>query len=144
MTRYSVFTKDLLKKNLTDIMNEVSNFEYNNWREENYLIDLPDKWKFSIGIFTDDFLSGFSFNSNKVNIFYIHFFYIFKQFRGGGIGKNLLNNCEKISIDNGIKTMQLKCHKNNTDALNFYFENKFYIKNISLQNDNYYLMEKKL
>lgn len=140
MLRIETLTKDTLQKHLPEIVNEAKDFEFQDWKEKNYLRDLPDKWKFSILAFFNSKLMGFSINSNKSGIFYIHFFYIYKGFRSSGIGKRLIAACEKISRENNIKTLQLMCHKDNFTAINFYFNNKFYIK--SINNNNFYIMEK--
>jgi ribosomal protein S18 acetylase RimI-like enzyme len=144
MIEYSIFTKDLLKKHLTEIINEVKGFEFSNWGEENFLRDMPEKWKLSIGVFSNGALAGFSFNSNKINIYYIHFFYIFKKYRNTGLGKSLLNICIDSSLQNNLKTIQLMCHKDNAGALGFYLKNSFHIKSISENDINLYLMEKNL
>jgi len=144
MIEYLIFTRELLKKHLAEIINEVEGFEFSNWGEENFLRDMPDKWKLSVAVFTDKSLTGFSINSIKINIYYIHFFYIFKNYRNSGLGKSLLNICVNSSLENNLKIIQLICHKNNIAALEFYLKNNFYIKDISASNSNLYLMEKTL
>jgi ribosomal protein S18 acetylase RimI-like enzyme len=144
MIEFIALTKELLHDSLGKIIPETRGFEFINWSEENFTRDLPDKWKFSIAVFIDSVISGFSINSNKSGIFYIHFFYIFNKHRSSKIGKNLLDACEKTALDNSIDTIRLICHKDNYKALNFYFRNGFYIKKIDENIDFQYLMEKKL
>lgn len=142
MIEFSTFTRKLLKDHLNEIIKEVKGFEFNDWHEENFLRDMPDKWKFSIAVFAEKSLAGFSFNSKKVNVFYIHFFYIFKDYRNTGIGKSLMDVCINTTLKNNLKIMQLICHEDNTDALEFYYKNKFYVKGITERNGSLYLMEK--
>ena len=142
MIEFSTFTRKLLKHHLNEIINEIIGFEFTNWQEENFLREMPDKWKFSIAAFKERSLAGFSINTKKINIFYIHFFYIFKDYRNSGLGKSLLNFCMNTARANNLKVMQLICHKDNTNALEFYDKNKFYIKGTSVKDSNLYLMEK--
>jgi ribosomal protein S18 acetylase RimI-like enzyme len=144
MIEFKVLTKDILDNNLSKIIPETGKFVFINWNEENFLLELPDKWKFSIAFFIDGVISGFSVNSNKTGIFYIHFFYIFEKYRSSQYGKNLLDACEKKAREYKIDTMRLICHKDNYRALNFYFRNGFFIKNIDMNISSQYLMEKKL
>jgi len=142
MIEFSAFTKRLLRHHLNEIINEIKGFEFTAWQEEDFLREMPDKWKFSIAAFADSKLAGFSINSRKVNIFYIHLFYIFKDYRNTGLGNSLLDICMNTSLENNMRIMQLICHKKNTSALEFYYKNKFYIKDTSVKDSNLYLMEK--
>lgn len=142
MTEFFVFTKELLNEYISEIIIEVKDFRFEYWEEENYKRELKDKWKLSTAVFVDGLLAGFSFNSNKNEVFHIHFFYIFKKYRNKRLGASMVNYCAKTSLENNIETMQLKCHKDNFKALNFYFENGFHIKKIDENDGNLYLMEK--
>jgi ribosomal protein S18 acetylase RimI-like enzyme len=142
MAEFSILTKELLTEHLAEIINEVKDFSYEHWQEENYTRELADKWKLSTAVFVNGGLAGFSVNSNKNAVFHIHFFHIFKKYRNKKIGELLINLCAKTSLENNIKTMQLKCHKDNFKALNFFFNNGFHIKKIDENKNNLYLMEK--
>ena len=136
-------TQDLMNKYMAEVIREVEGFEYMNWTKENYLKDLPEKWKYSLLVLTNDNICAFSVNSRKPGIYYIHFFYVFKKFRNKGIGKKLLKACENLSQSESIKKLQLKCHKNNINARKFYLENGYYIAGNDEKKNNY-LLEKKI
>jgi ribosomal protein S18 acetylase RimI-like enzyme len=142
MIEFVPMTKELLKNNLDFIMQEVRDFEFIDWSERNYLRDLPDKWKLSIAALSDGVMGGFSINSDKEGIFYIHFFYIFDKYRSSGMGKKLIGSCEKLASNNGMREIQLRCHKDNIRALNFYFQNGFQIKKVDARMQAQYILEK--
>lgn len=131
-----------MKTLLPEIISEVKSFEFINWSDENYLMDLSDKWKYSLAAFLNDIICGFSINSSKKGLFYIHFFYVFRKFRQNEIGKSLLNSCENLSLTKGIKVLQLKCHRDNANAKRFYIRHGFNIT--GMDKNTYYIMEKKL
>ncbi len=144
MLQITDLTKELLKKHLAELMNEAKGFDYINWTEENYLKELPDKWHYSMAAFIDNSICGFSINSNKFGTFYIHFFYIFRDYRNMGIGKKLLERCESICSNNGLNILHLKCHKDNSEAIKFYSKHGFEISCVDTNNSNLYVMEKNL
>lgn len=137
-------TQDLMSKYMTEVIREVEGFEYLNWTEENYLKDLPEKWKYSLAVLTNENICAFSINSRKSGIYYIHFFYVFEKFRNKGIGKKLLKACENLSNSESIRKLQLKCPKDNLRARKFYLENGYYMAGNDEKKDNYYLLEKKI
>jgi ribosomal protein S18 acetylase RimI-like enzyme len=137
-------TKDLMHKYLPHILHEVKGFQYTNWKQENYLKDLPDKWKYSLAAIVDQTICGFSVNSNKSGIFYIHFFYVFKDYRKIGIAKYLLIACEKICRKESRTSIQLKCPKNNKSAMRFYERNGFNIAGIEEKKKINFILEKKI
>lgn len=144
MVKLIPMTRDFLRNNLAYIMQEVRDFEFIDWGERNFLRDFPDKWKLSIAALNDGDLCGFSINSSKEGIFYIHFFYIFDKYRSFGIGKKLIGGCEKFASNNGMREIQLRCHKDNIKALNFYFQNGFRIKEVDARMQAQYILEKNL
>jgi len=144
MIEFVPMTKEILRVNLSSIIHETRNFEFIDWGEENYLLDLPDKWKMSVAAIEDGVIAGFSINSNKGGIFYIHFFYVFEKYRSSGVGKELIASCERFALDNGINKIQLRCHRDNSRALNFYFRNGFRIKEMDAAAAGQYILEKNL
>ena len=144
MPEIYTFTKEILKKYIDAIIRDTSDFEYNNWKEENFLLDLPDKWEFSIALFDGSSITGFSINSRKSDVFYMHFFYILKKYRKSKAGEGLLNACENKAAENKLQIVRLKCNKNNFAALNFYLKNGYAINKTDLHDSNLYLLEKKL
>ena len=141
---FVTFSKETLNIYIDIIINDTHDFEYNNWEKEDFFLDLPDKWKFSIALLNENIISGFSINSRKSDIFYIHLFYILKKFRKFNFGKTLLKECEKKAKENNLQTVQLKCNKNNSEALSFYLKNGYEIIKTGLPEKKLYLMDKKL
>jgi len=141
---FVTFSKEILNLYIDIIINDTIDFEYNNWKKENFFLDMPDKWKFSIALLNENLITGFSINSRKSDIFYIHFFYILKKFRKFNFGKSLLKECEKKAKEYNLQTMQLKCNKNNSSAMSFYLKNGYEIINTGFTEKNLYLIDKKL
>lgn len=140
---FVTLTKEILNTYIDVIIDDTINFEYNNWEKENFFFDLPDKWELSIAILNSNSICGFSINSRKSDIFYIHFFYILKKFRNAKMGAGLLSECEKKAKETNLNAVQLKCNKNNSGAMNFYLRNGFvYIKSDPYEKALYYLEKK--
>jgi ribosomal protein S18 acetylase RimI-like enzyme len=137
-------TKALLEKHINNILIDITDFEFNNWKKDNFFLFLPDKWTYSLALIHDSIIAGFSVNSRKSSVFYIHFLYIIKKHRSSGYGKLLLKECEKTAIDNNHQVIQLKCHKENSTALKFYLNYSYIIADEHLPDTKYYLLEKKL
>ena len=137
-------TKDVMCKYLPNILTEVRGFRYISWEVENYLKELPGKWNYSLAATIEQTICGFSVNSDKSGLLYVHFFYVFKNYRKIGIGKYLLIACENICREENIRAIQLKCHKNNSNAKRFYERNGFDIIGIDEKKDNYYIMRKQI
>lgn len=137
-------TNEILEKHINNILIDTADYEFNNWKKDNFFLFLPDKWTYSLALIHDSSIAGFSINSRKSSVFYIHFIYIIKKHRNSGYGKLLLQKCEKRAIDNNLHVIQLKCHKDNTMALKFYSNNDYIIAEDHLPDTEFYLLEKKL
>lgn len=104
--------------------------EWENWVEDNYLMDLPCKWDLSFTCSLNDEIVGYVFLSKKLeNQIYIHRFIIDKNYRHKGIGKKILEQIQKEAIDN-INILSLRVNENNIEAQNFYKKNGFSIEDI--------------
>ena len=141
---FVTLAKETLNIYINSILNDTIDFEYNNWDKANFYIDLPQKWEYSVAVINDGSISGFSINSRKSGIFYIHFFYIFKKFRKYKLGTALLKECEKRGKETRLQAIRLKCNKNNSSALNFYLKNGYEIIDTDLTEKDLYLLEKKI
>ncbi len=141
---FVTLAKETLNTYIDTILNDTIDFEYNNWKKVNFFVDLPKKWEYSVAMLNDNFISGFSINSRKSDIFYIHFFYIFKKFRKSKLGTALIKECEKRANEAHLEAIQLKCNKNNSSALNFYLNNGYEILKNDLTERDLYLLEKKI
>lgn len=136
-------TKGLMSRYIDDLISEVQSFQYQDWTKENYLKDLPNKWEYSIISLSNREIGGFSINSEKNDVFYIHFFYIFQKYRNSKLGSKMIEYCIRTAKEQKKRSVSLKCHRDNVGAINFYFKNKFYILEIDPKN-NLYLMERRI
>ena len=143
MINITKLTKKLMSQYIDDFISEVQSFQYQDWTKENYLRDLPNKWEYSIISFCNHEIGGFSINSEKNDVFYIHFFYIFQKYRNSKLGSKIIESCVKTAKAKKKRTIWLKCHRDNIGAINFYFKKKFYILDCD-PNNNLFLMERRI
>lgn len=109
------------------------------WEEDNYLVDLPKKYDFSIMMIKDNQLLGFIICSKKNESIHINRFIINTNNLGQGFGTILLN--EFINrVKESFLFVSLKVLKD-SKAVDFYKKNAF---NIIKEEENYYLMERKI
>jgi len=135
--------KEKLIIHLEEIIRETREFQYQNWNEKNYLLELPHKWEYSIFSKLKGELVGFSINSQKSNSLYIHYFFVFTAHRSKNVGESMIEECINIAKQNDIPGITLKCHIENYNAINFYMKFGFCITGIELSN-NLYIMQKEL
>ncbi len=135
MLSFKIITKENLEIQIENYKQLILNWEYCNWNSENFLYELPNKWRFSFSIHNEnDKLIGFCFASNKIqDVYYIHLLFVSNHLRGAGIGGEIIKNAIKIAKENKINKIELRCPESNVNALKFYQKNNFKI--ISVLND---------
>lgn len=107
------------------------------WREENFLIDLPKKYDYSIMLVEKDEILGYIICSQKNDFIHINRFIIDTNIARKGLGTILLNKFVDI-VKNSYSTISLKVLKS-SEAVNFYKKNCFKITN---EIGEYYHMER--
>jgi ribosomal protein S18 acetylase RimI-like enzyme len=135
------FNRNEVAKNLDLLIKEISDFRFESWNSENFLRELPRKWDLSLVVKEGQKILGFSFNSCKDDVLYIHFFYVFKDSRSKNIGKILLKDCTRLAKKNKFHGISLKCNIDNFGAIGFYLRNGF---KIAGRETNFFLMSKAL
>ena len=119
-------SKDHLVQNINqyiDILKDVPN-EY--WGEDNFLVELPDKFKLSCCVMVDDKLIGYIISTSKDSLTaHINKFMVLSKYRGSGIGSRLFYFYENLVEINKMNLITLKVYKNNEPAIRFYLRNGF-------------------
>lgn len=96
------------------------------WTIEEYLKELPFKWKLSEVCITETGnILGFLIASMKIDSFYIHRFVVDFSYQKKGIGSCLLDSLLSKSIKYNAKTISLKVATNNIIAYNYYIKKGF-------------------
>lgn len=134
-------SKEEVRNSLPILMKGTESFSFESWIEENFLRDLKNKWELSLLVKLKNRIIGFSINSEVNNSLYIHYFFIFEEFRSKRVGNILLDNCIKLAKSRDFDAITLKCNILNFSAIKFYIKNEFTIT--SLEKD-YYVMQRKL
>ena len=117
-----------LYKNVNVYLNLISDWKYCNWKEENFLYDLPKKWLLSFAVYDQNDLTGFCIASNKIpNVYYIHLIFISGKSRGQSLGTTMLEQAKKTAMEHHLDRIELRCPESNTGALAFYQKKGFVI-----------------
>lgn len=129
--------REYLKSHLVSFINILKNEPYEYWNEENFLIDIPDKFELSYYLELNEVLASYIISSIKLNkIAYIHKFMTCETYRGMGLGKLILEvfelNCKKREF----RELQLLVIKSNKDAIKFYKINGFSILSNKIDSKN--------
>lgn len=122
-----------------DLIKDVPN-EY--WEGKHFLIELNDKWKYSLVVENESEILGYIIASNKIKSIHIHKFMVKHTHRSLGIGRLLLNEYEANCLLNGHNLITLKVYKKNERAICFYLDKGFNIENDS--DNDLYTMSKNL
>lgn len=85
--------------------------------------------------------NAFYCNNSETKIAYISLIAVDKTKQNKHVGKALLKSCEDICINNGMRYLDLEVRKNNTNAIRFYENNKFYM---TKEKEASYMMRKNL
>lgn len=134
---FEILTNDLLESSLNDlILMDKQAFGIEAWGKENFRYHLPYKYELSFVVKNDEKVIAFCINSKKVEDCYIHRIVIDKDYRGKGLGNEMINY---IQNQLNQKKISLKVNVNNIFAINFYFKMNFKID--SIQNE-YYTMKR--
>lgn len=118
----------MMKKQANNLVKLISSWELSQWKEENFLYDLPLKWEYSFMLQEDENILGFCIASGKIDHnYYIHLFFCDEKIRGKGVGKLLLNTAEKIAKSRKLQAIILRCPIINDGAVKFYKKQGFQI-----------------
>jgi ribosomal protein S18 acetylase RimI-like enzyme len=113
--------RDFLKAHIGDFISLIEGWKFSDWKEDNFLYELPRKWEFSFAAYDADTLIGFCIASNKIkDVFYIHLIYVDEKARGMNLGRKMLQHAKSIALQNNISKIELRCPETNADAAGFY------------------------
>jgi ribosomal protein S18 acetylase RimI-like enzyme len=118
-----------------------SDLGWDYWSKENFIMDLPGKWRLSFAVELNGKIAGYCICSIKPDAVWLHHIIIGKEYRGKGLGKLMLEELRHRAACEGINKIALKVGQDNTAAIEFYMRNQFTEIEI---NNGYITMEKML
>ncbi len=121
--------KVFLESNLGEFRKILKDIPYEYWGEEHFLMELNEKWKYSLVAQKDQKVMGYIIASNKIESIHIHKFMVSISSRSQGMGLELLKKFEEICLKYGNFLITLKVYKKNGRAINFYLKNGFKLEN---------------
>ncbi len=98
------------------------------WVEENFLVELPDKWQLSFQAQAGDLIAGFLIASRKMRAIHIHRLVVGNRLQNMGVGKRLVNSLIETSKERGMECITLKVLNTNKNAIEFYKKLGFKLK----------------
>ena len=112
------------------------------WECDNYLLDLPGKWKYSLLAKNNDEVIAILIASLKSkDTIHIHRLLVNNSYQGIGIGKRMLKLLGESAQKDGLLFLTLKTSKNNFEAQKFYNHLGFKIQDSrSLNNISYQIL----
>ena len=97
------------------------------WDKDNFLEELPNKYKLSLHATINEALVGYIIASSKDNRAYIHKFMVDEKYRGKKIGNNLLDEFGEVAGQLNFDKIELTVERDNLPAIKFYRRNGFKI-----------------
>ena len=131
----SVLTKDVAEKNANKIIGLGLDNSWENWTKENLLLDLNNKWNYSLIATYKDEICAYVIASDKSPYLHIHHIIVGHKYRGNKIGNKLIEYLTKLG-KNRFTDISLKVHKTNARAIKFYGSEGFSL----LKNEPEYLV----
>ena len=92
------------------------------WRDQHFLMDLPDKWRLSFAVWTNDGRPvAYAILSRKGPCrVHLHHFMVAKSLRGQGIGGSMFEEIERRARAAGCRRLSVKVAPDNARARRFY------------------------
>ena len=92
------------------------------WTEENFLVDLPDKWRLSFAAWSGAKPVAYAILSRRsADRVYLHHFMVTAPLRGQGLGSMMIEEMERRSLALGCSRLALKVARDNAGAQRLYF-----------------------
>jgi len=123
--QYVPLTRAAAEKHAEEIAALGRDQPWENWRAENVLIELPDKWRLSILVLLGNVPVAYAIVSRKGFAAHIHHLVLGPAWRGKGIGRNMLLRIAAQCADEGTLEITLKVHRTNVAAMAFYQRSGF-------------------
>jgi len=114
--------KSFLASHVGNFVEILQGIEHEYWREEHFLMDLPEKWLHSVLALDDngDVVAYIIASKEGDTSVHIHKFMVSNTYRSQGLGRQLLLFlCDRCAAER-VETLSLKVYEHNRRAINFY------------------------
>jgi len=113
--------RQAMSRSVDDLVELIREWKLVDWKEDNFLYDLPGKWSCSFAILAEGSIIGFCIASEKITgAYYIHLLFVANAYRKQGVGRKIIDVAKQRCIDRGLKRIILRCPVTNHKAVEFY------------------------
>ncbi|WP_440954688.1 GNAT family N-acetyltransferase [Methanosarcina sp. Mfa9] len=127
--------KEMVLKNLDDLIKIDREIPDDPWKIDNFLIDLDRKWEFSLVALENSHIIGFLICSLKNNQIHIHRIAVLAEYQNKKVGSALISSLFDECYEHNIKRITLKVKNVNSGGHKFY--KKYGFKIIGVENSRY-------
>ncbi len=112
---------DVVRSNLNDLIAVAADVPGEYWAAENFLVELPQKWRLSFALWQGPAVIGYAILSQKaVGHIHLHHLMVLKQYRNHGLGERMVREILSRCRAAHAGTVTLKTQKGNCGAIRFY------------------------
>ncbi len=123
---------EYVRRHLDDLIAVAADVPGEYWAAENFLAELPGKWRLSFGFWREDRLIGYAILSERgARRIHLHHFMVAKAHRNSGCGKAMLDETIARCRAADAAILSLKSPVENEGAIRFYVRHGF--ENIALE-----------
>ena len=110
-----------VRERIQDILGIAADVEGEYWKEEHFLRELPDKWKLSFAVWSDERPIAYAILSRKGPAHvHLHHFMVNLRSRGKGLGRRMLALVFQRVREAGCQQLTLKVNATDQIARRFY------------------------
>jgi ribosomal protein S18 acetylase RimI-like enzyme len=113
-------TKELAEAKIAELLEIEKTITDQRWTADNFLMDLASKWEYSLAALDEDRVIAFSVCSLKGANLHIHRTVALPEYRGKGLGEDMMDIVTAKCSAGGIRSITLKVHESNMGAQRFH------------------------
>lgn len=113
-------SKDLAKAKIAGLLEVEKTITDERWTADNFLMDLDSKWEYSLVALEEDLVIAFMVCSVKGANLHVHRTVILPDYRGKGLGRQMMDVVTADCTAAGIRSITLKVHESNVGAQKFH------------------------
>lgn len=113
-------TREFVEDNIDHLLDIEKTVTEERWAADNFLMELESKWDYSFAAVDDDRIVAFLVCSVKGANLHIHRIVVLPEYRGHGLGLEMMERVFAGCPAANLRSMTLKVHESNLDAQRFY------------------------
>lgn len=124
--KFEAFTEEFYTMHEEEIISIASDVGGEYWEKENFLVDLPGKWRLSfVALMAGQPIAYAILSCKPNNQIHLHHFMVHRDFRGSGLGSLTIERCLNAARGEGSACLSLKVSANSNEAIRFYTRHGF-------------------